>query len=546
MILRWLLLLFLSYGALGQSLSHTDSLIQRLPLIQDNEEKIAVTLELSQELLKNNHFLALEYGNQSIQLAKKIKSDSLLARAYINQGNTYLNLGNYARAMNFYQNAIQQAQQISDRYIVAVAQGNVGSIYYYQRDHTSALTYYLKALEYFKDVKSGDERKKVIRKANILNNIGIVYEETKKFADAAKYYDEALILARQVNEHEILANVLNNQGTMYRDVGRLELARQRYFEALEIRRKSSNKLGLARSYHNIGSFYLEFAKDLSEAERYFKQAIPIGTEIGAWETVSSSYENLYRIYQQRNNHKAAVEALECHMQLNDSLFNEESTRKIAQLEMQFEFERKQAAFEAQQKEKELYFGMAAGGLILLLIIATLLFFLQRSKTKRSQLEQAHLELEKATLKNDLQLKDKELATNIMYLLNKNELINNISEKLLEIKQSIGAESQGAMQKVVIDLQSNLQPELWQEFEFRFQQVHEHFYKTLNEKFPDLTPSEVRLCAFLKLNMTTKEISAITHQNAKSIDVARTRLRKKLNLTGTDHNLVTFLAQLDKA
>jgi hypothetical protein len=45
-------------------------------------------------------------------------------------------------------------------------------------------------------------------------------------------------------------------------------------------------------------------------------------------------------------------------------------------------------------------------------------------------------------------------------------------------------------------------------------------------------------------MTTKEISAITHQNAKSIDVARTRLRKKLNLTGTDHNLITFLAHLE--
>jgi hypothetical protein len=86
--------------------------------------------------------------------------------------------------------------------------------------------------------------------------------------------------------------------------------------------------------------------------------------------------------------------------------------------------------------------------------------------------------------------------------------------------------------------------LWKEFECRFQQVHEQFYKTLTERFPDLTPSERRLCAFLKLNMTTKEISAMTRQNAKSIDVARTRLRKKLNLTGTDQNLITFLVTLD--
>jgi DNA-binding CsgD family transcriptional regulator len=143
----------------------------------------------------------------------------------------------------------------------------------------------------------------------------------------------------------------------------------------------------------------------------------------------------------------------------------------------------------------------------------------------------------------LLIKDKELATNIMNLINKNELINNISEKLLEVKTAISPDSQQAVQKVVLDLQSSVQPELWQEFDYRFKQVHERFYNVLTEKFPDLTPNERRLCAFLKLNMTTKEISAITHQNAKSIDVARTRLRKKLNLTGTDQNLVLFLENL---
>ncbi|MOA30278.1 hypothetical protein D3C78_1513540 [compost metagenome] len=131
----------------------------------------------------------------------------------------------------------------------------------------------------------------------------------------------------------------------------------------------------------------------------------------------------------------------------------------------------------------------------------------------------------------------------MHLIQKNELIDNISEKLLEIKLKTRDESQPIVQKVINDLQSNIQPDLLQEFEYRFQQVHEEFYTILNERFPNLSPSERRLCAFLKLNMTTKEISSITHQNIKSIEIARTRLRKKLNLTGTDQNLVTFLAQL---
>ncbi|MCD4747537.1 MAG: hypothetical protein K8R58_14675, partial [Bacteroidales bacterium] len=65
----------------------------------------------------------------------------------------------------------------------------------------------------------------------------------------------------------------------------------------------------------------------------------------------------------------------------------------------------------------------------------------------------------------------------------------------------------------------------------------------NNKFPDLTANEKKLCAFLRLNMTTKDISAITHQTSNSIEVARTRLRKKLNLSNKDINLVTFISQI---
>lgn len=463
--------------------------------------------------------------------------------ANAHQATVYLHLGNYPRALQYYQAAIRGAQELSDSLRLSATLGNVGIIYYYQHNYDGALNQYLKALDQFPSIKPGD-RKASIRKANLLNNIGVVYDETKRYQEAGRYYEEALALVRDTND-PVLANILNNQGTLYRDLGNNELAFKWYREAMELRKRQNNKVGLARSYHNIGQFYFKQLKNFDSAEFYLKKAIEYGEEIGLWETVESSSELLANAYKERGAFKEALATLELNKRVKDTLFNEESTRKITQLEMQFEFDKKQSQIEAEQQERELYYWIGGGGVFLLLIIVTLLFFLQRNKTKRSELEQTQLNLEKINLKNDLAIKDKELAANIMYLLNKNELINNISEKLLEIKEQVAPPAQAAVQKVVLDLQSNLQPELWQEFEFRFQQVHEHFYKTLNEKFPDLTPSEIRLCAFLKLNMTTKEISAITHQNAKSIDVARTRLRKKLNLTGTDQNLVTFLAHLDK-
>jgi len=84
---------------------------------------------------------------------------------------------------------------------------------------------------------------------------------------------------------------------------------------------------------------------------------------------------------------------------------------------------------------------------------------------------------------------------------------------------------------------------WKEFELRFNQLHSDFYNTLRRLYPDLSPADEKLCAFLRLNMSSKEIAAITRQSVKSVEVARARLRKKLNLTNTASNLVTHLSNL---
>lgn len=547
MQLKWFVCLFgllLTLNALAQS-NAIDSLEEKLKGVVTGKDRITITMALSSRYISIDLFKALEYADESIKIAEHLKSDSLLLLGYLNQANIYLNLGNYARALQLYQQVDLEAGKHDYRYMQAVANANTGSIHYYRRDHDEALKFYSKGLRLFSDLKL--EKSIDLRKANIINNIGIIHEEQKRYDSAILYYTNALRLSEQLNEHELIGNVLNNFGTLYRDQGNFKKSLEYYLKALAIREKNNNRLGIARSNHNIGTFYFEGEPDFDKAKAYLTKAIEVATEVGSWQTVASASGLLHQVYHKKGDYKKAYEILELNRQVNDSLFNEESTRKIAQLEMQFEFEKKQREQEATQKQKELYNYVAAGGLILLLIIVTLLFFLQRSRTKRSELKQAHLKLEQINLKNDLAMKDKELATNIMYLLNKNELINNLSEKLLSIKQQAATtDTQSAIQKVILDLQSNFQPELWQEFEFRFQQVHEQFYRILNERFPDLSPSERRLCAFLKLDMTTKEISAITHQNAKSIDVARTRLRKKLNLTGTDHNLVSFLAQLDSS
>ncbi len=96
--------------------------------------------------------------------------------------------------------------------------------------------------------------------------------------------------------------------------------------------------------------------------------------------------------------------------------------------------------------------------------------------------------------------------------------------------------------MIRELQSFTDIDTWKEFELRFQEVHSDFYTKLNDSFPNLTNNEKKLCAFLRLNMTTKEISAITYQSITSITVARSRLRKKIGID-KDENLVSFLESL---
>jgi len=146
------------------------------------------------------------------------------------------------------------------------------------------------------------------------------------------------------------------------------------------------------------------------------------------------------------------------------------------------------------------------------------------------------------LNSELEYKNKELTTNVMYLLRKNELILMVTDKLKKAKLSFKLENRKLVEDVIHDLESASKGDIWKEFELRFQEVHSDFYKKLNEMYPDLSPNELKLCAFLRLNMSTKDIAAITFLSVNSINIARHRLRKRLNIE-QDENLITYLSSL---
>ena len=128
------------------------------------------------------------------------------------------------------------------------------------------------------------------------------------------------------------------------------------------------------------------------------------------------------------------------------------------------------------------------------------------------------------------------------MMEKNEFIASISKKLIELKPDVKKDNKELIQQIINEIRQNSSTKIWDEFEIRFKEVHEKFYDELHKTHPDLTLNEIKICAFLRLNMSTKEISAITHQSIKSINMARFRLRKKLDID-RDENLISYLNSL---
>jgi hypothetical protein len=270
-------------------------------------------------------------------------------------------------------------------------------------------------------------------------------------------------------------------------------------------------------------------------------------QVGALSLKSSIVKILFEHFDAANKADSALKYHKLLKDYNEQINKEETLRELTRLELTARFQEEELLRNLDQKRKEQRYAFVGGLLLLIAIIAGLLYFLANSRARRLQLLNNNIQLESQNtnllmqnLEKELEVKNKELTTNVMYQIRKNELVNDITGKLMDFRLRMNKDNQELIWGIVKDLEKTQDESIWNEFELRFQQVHNDFYEKLHTINPDLTLNERRLCAFLRLNMTTKEISAITGQSPRSIEVARTRLRKKLHLTNSEVNLTDFL------
>lgn len=144
---------------------------------------------------------------------------------------------------------------------------------------------------------------------------------------------------------------------------------------------------------------------------------------------------------------------------------------------------------------------------------------------------------------EIESQKRELLAKTMILQKVNHLHNNFQERLQKVECGVKKEDCEVYcfsRTYTNEIIKNGNDQLWQELELNFEKINEEFYKNIITRFPDLTPNERKLCAYLRLNLSTKDICAITSQTLRSIEIARTRLRDKLGLKNSETDLNSFL------
>ena len=147
-------------------------------------------------------------------------------------------------------------------------------------------------------------------------------------------------------------------------------------------------------------------------------------------------------------------------------------------------------------------------------------------------------------KKEIEQKNMELVEKTLFLIKNNEFNIEMAKKmnrLIEIFDN-NKEAKALVYKIIDDVDQKIKQDSWQHFEIAFQNVHTEFSKKIISEFPDLTKGELKLCILIKLGISIKDTASILYISPDSIKVARSRLRKKLQLEN-DTSLQNFLAAI---
>lgn len=160
-----------------------------------------------------------------------------------------------------------------------------------------------------------------------------------------------------------------------------------------------------------------------------------------------------------------------------------------------------------------------------------------------QLKNVNLQYEIEKQKSEVEKKNSELTSLAAQMAQKIEFMAKLKNSLAELSEKSNSEGQLMLTAIIkqIEKDNDIRKE-WEQFEQHFNQTNNNFFVVLKERFPDLTPHDIRMCGYLRMNLSNKEIAALQNISLRGVEKGRFRLRKKMKLEN-DENIITFLMGL---
>lgn len=526
-----LLFLILSLSIHSQS---TKELIDNLNSINNHQKKAELSSKIALRLQKTDWDRAIKYIELAETEAKNSQElEITLANIYVTAGKMYSSKEVLDIALQYYLKAYDIYKNKGNLEEVSKVENNLAIIYAQGKNKEKALKYFLNVYRY---QQSKNDPTKLVK---ILNNIGTTYLN-KNIDSSLYYYQKAHLINKTINDDVLKTYICTNLARAYALKKENKNADYYYDKAFSFAKDPVNPLIQAFVYESFSEYKLK-EKNYDAVITNAKKALELSKENEYSSSVLNLNKILYQVYISKQDYKNAVYYFQKYNAINDSIHIEEKAVNLEKIKLEQDYKvRTQIKTLTEQKKLFKYFVV---GLILIvgILILIILLIKYRNRNIKNQLEKEKLKTKMQSLNENLEAKKKVLIGKAMAEIHRTDNINEILTDLKKIKlKTINKEMQQAIDIVLKRLEKNLNTDIWKEFEISFEQVHKSFFDKLTIDFPSLTPKDRRLCALLYLDLTTKEISQITGQSFKAIENARTRLRKKFDLTNEKVNLSTYL------
>lgn len=471
-LLHFLLSVFVQCAISAQVIKKTqiDS-FKKSAVSGNSSNKVHSYLQLSDIYSNTNLDSSLYYAKKALKESKLIKNDSLLSEVYNTTANAYEYKGQVDSSITFHYLALKKRQKLKNQILIADSYNNLGVAYDQSGKFKESLHYYFKALRLYENENHSSKR------AMVFGNIGIVYKQQKSYEKALYYYKKANEIYLQLQDEFGIVVTNGNIGSVLNDL-------HRYSESIVYSEKAANgyqKLKYDRyvpySITNV-AIAQDSLKRFVEAEKNYKKAILLHKKYGNnYETANvlnalatclikqkkfkesiiiSNESSLYsnktdteklKLNQLKNLAKAnaglgefakAFLFYEKYNQLKDTLFENEKTKAIFELETLYQTEKKekdlakekvkvtQRELQIKQKNTQLY--LSFGTVFTVIIIGFLLYNQQKTKNKQLKKE---AQLKEALVKIETQNKLQEQRLQIS-----RDLHDNIGSQLTFIISSI--------------------------------------------------------------------------------------------------------------